>query len=48
MTKQLFLLSIKVIPHKFRMDEQAYYSGRVINKKYGFRVCIDHLQRDNG
>jgi hypothetical protein len=30
------------------MDEQAYYFGRVINKKYGVRVCIDHLQRDSG
>jgi hypothetical protein len=38
----------KVIPHKFIMDEQSTHYGRVINKKFGQKVCIDHLQRDSG
>lgn len=37
-----------VIPHKFIMDEQTYNYGRVINGKYGEKVCFDHLQRDMG
>jgi len=37
-----------VIPHKFIMDEQTFYYGRVMNKKYGEKVCVDNLQRDMG
>ena len=39
---------LQVIPHKFIMDEQTFYYGRVINKKFGEKVCVDHLQRDMG
>jgi len=36
-----------VIPHKFIMDEQSEYYGRLKTSGYE-NICIDHLQRDKG
>jgi len=36
-----------VIPHKFIMDEQSLYYGRLKTLGYD-NICVDHLQRDQG